>query len=128
MKRFLMPVLILCLAVGFLAAEALSERRDGDADGAQIVVSPHTLVLSAPGAWVSVHTNLPFGEVDRATLELNGIPVAWTKADARGNLVAKFDMDDVKAIVEPGEATLTLTGEMLDGRLIDASDTITVKE
>jgi len=128
MKRFLMPVLILCLAVGFLAADALSGRRDGDADGVQIVVSPHTLVLSAPAAWVSVHTNVPFGAVDRDTLELNGVPVAWTKADARGNLVAKFDVDDIKAIVEPGEVTLTLTGEMVDGQLIDASDTITVKE
>jgi len=94
----------------------------------QIVVSPHTLVLSSPGSWVSVHTNVPFGAVDRSTLELNGIAVAWTKADARGNLVAKFDMDAVKAIVEIGEATLTLTGELLDGQLIDASDTITVKE
>jgi len=123
-----MPILVLCLAVGFLAAEAMSGRRDGDAGGVQIVVSPHTLVLSSPGSWVSVHTNVPFGAVDRSTLELNGIAVAWTKADARGNLVAKFDMDAVKAIVEIGEATLTLTGELLDGQLIDASDTITVKE
>ncbi len=128
MKRFLMPVLVLCLAVGFLAAEALSERGDRDAGGVAIVVSPHTLVLSAPAAWVSVHTNVPFGAVDRSTLELNGIPVAWTKADSRGNLVAKFHTDEIKAIVELGEVTLTLTGEMLDGRLIDASDTITVKE
>ncbi|MGB2821622.1 MAG: hypothetical protein WBF17_11615 [Phycisphaerae bacterium] len=128
MKRFLMPVLVLCLAVGFLACEALSGSRDGDADGVQIVVAPNTLVLSAPGAWVSVHTNLPFGSVDRSTLELNGLAVAWTKADSRGNLVAKFDIDAVKAIVEPDEATLTLTGAMLDGEPFAASDTISVKD
>ena len=118
MKRFLMPVLVLCLAVGFLACDALSGGRDGDASGVQIVVAPNTLVLSAPGAWVSVHTNLPFGSV----------AVAWTKADSRGNLVAKFDIDAVKAIVEPGEATLTLTGAMLDGEPFAASDTISVKD
>ena len=128
MKRFLMPVLVLCLAVGFLACDALSGGRDGDASGVQIVVAPNTLVLSAPGAWVSVHTNLPFGSVDRSTLELNGLAVAWTKADSRGNLVAKFDIDAVKAIVEPGEATLTLTGAMLDGEPFAASDTISVKD
>jgi hypothetical protein len=128
MKRSLVPILVLCLAVGLLGAEAMSGGRDDEGDGVQIVVSPHTLVLSSPGAWVSVHTNVPFGAVDRSTLELNGIAVAWTKADSRGNLVAKFDMDAVKAIVEPGEATMTLTGELLSGEPIDASDTITVME
>ena len=73
-------------------------------------------------------SSLPFGSVDRSTLELNGLAVAWTKADSRGNLVAKFDIDAVKAIVEPGEATLTLTGAMLDGEPFAASDTISVKD
>ena len=111
-----------------MAGDALSGRPEGSADDVQIVVSPHTLVLSSAGGCVSVHTNRPLGIVDCSTLELDGIPVAYVKADARGNLVANFGLDAVKAIVAPPEATLTLTGALRDGRAFAASDTIRVKE
>ena len=33
-----------------------------------------------------------------ASVYLNGVPIQYWKADARGNFVAKFSMDDVKAL------------------------------
>jgi len=53
--------------------------------------------------------------------------VAWTKADCRGELVAKFDEAAVKAIVEPPSATLTLTGMTIDGDEFSGSDTVKVR-
>jgi len=94
-----------------------------------ITISPHTLILgSDEGNWVTVHTDIPLSAVACGTLELNEIGVAWTKADALGNLVAKFRQADIKAIVSPPQATLTLTGETNSGVPFTGSDTIQVKD
>lgn len=92
-----------------------------------IQVAPATLNLNAEGKWVTVHTNIPYSDVNRTTLELNDIPVARTKADDCGNLVAKFNQEEVGEIVEVGDdVTLTLTGEMNDGTSFEGTDTIRV--
>lgn len=91
----------------------------------EITVSPNTLYLAAQGSWVTVHTNIPYGEVYTALLTLDGIPVAWTKTDSKGNLVAKFTLGDVQGILEPGPAVLTLEGTTTAGDF-SASDDVTV--
>jgi len=126
MKKSLLGILVLCAAVGLLAANALCWHLEGD--GVQIAVSPHTLVLSSPDTAISVHTNLLLEEVDVKSLALNGVEPTFTKADSRGNLVAKFAAADIKAIVAPPKATLTLTGAMCDGTPFAGSDTITVRK
>ena len=77
-----------------------------------IQVSPSTINLSYQGTVVTVHAEIPYYGVVTASLELNGVEVWWTKADARGDLVAKFDVDDVKGIVSGGTADLKLEGEV----------------
>lgn len=99
-----------------------------EGDGICITISPQTLVLSHDSCGVTVHTNIAIGLVDCDSLQLDGIAPYLTKADNRGELVAKFDADAVKAIVAPGQVTLTLTGELKDGQSFAASDTIMVKE
>ena len=126
MKKLWMPVLMVCVSAGFLVAGPVGG--GGDADSVQIVISPKNLVMSSRVDWVTVHTNLAIGIVARQTVELNGIPAALTKADSTGNLVAKFDVKAVKAIVAPPTATLTLTGVLLNGQEFAASDTISVKK
>ena len=127
MSKVLIPVLALCAAV-LLVGDALSNgRTDGDADVA-IAVSPSTLLLGFDqGGEVTVHTNVPLGAVDRSTVELEGIAALYTKADARGHLVAKFDEGAVKAIVAAPNAMLTLTGAYLDGGTFAASDAVAVR-
>lgn len=92
----------------------------------EITVSPNTLFLDSAGVWVSVHTNIPYSAVETLSLQLNGIDVAWTKSDAQGQLVAKFNLDEVKSIVAPPSAELTLSGTTRDGVGFMGTDTIKV--
>ena len=93
-----------------------------------VQVAPHTLLLSSyQGGEVTVHAAIAYGEVDTESVTLNGIAVSWTKADCRGELVAKFDEEAVKAIVDAPSATLTLSGMTLDGEIFSGSDTVKVK-
>lgn len=92
-----------------------------------IKVSPNTIVIASDGDWITVHTNIAYGSVDTSSLTLNGVPVAWTKSDLRGNLVAKFGQADIKAIIEPPEVTLELSGLTTGGEPFTGSDTVTVR-
>lgn len=80
------------------------------ADEIGIQVSPSTINLAYQGTVVTVHAEIPYAGVVTASLELNGVEVWWTKADSRGELVAKFDVDKVRDIVAPPSAELTLSG------------------
>ena len=99
---------------------------DTEQDIINIKIAPATLNLEFKGPWITVHTDIDYDTVDTTTLELDEIPVFLTFADDRGNLVAKFKSADVKAIVVPSEATLTLTGETDVGGSFEGSDTIRV--
>ena len=123
MQRSAVVVLAVCLVV-FVSSVALFGARTDDPLG--IAVSPHTLIIGADQGSISVHTAIPLSAVDTSTLQLNGVPVWWTKADARGELVAKFHEADVKAIVAPPTTVLTLTGEMKDGSPFAGSDEVRV--
>ena len=116
-------VLLVVVCSGLVMANKAS-----DGEGFCITITPKTLVLSSPDTVVSVHSNIPYSSVDTVSLTLEGIPAKFTKADACGDLVVKFSQTDVKDIVEPGLATLTLSGAFKDGSTFTASDTITVKE
>ena len=118
-------LLVLCGA-GFIRANNATS-----GEGENIMISPNTLVLSSAVGCVSVHSNIPCSAVvsDSVALSvaLEGIDPYLIKADSLGHLVAKFAVEDVENIVEPGQVTLTLTGVFLDGRTFSASDTITVR-
>jgi hypothetical protein len=122
MNRFLICILAVSILVGVFSVAA-------NAADIEITtkITPRALVLISEGTVVTVHTNIAYYSVDTASLTLNGIPIAWTKADARGNLVAKFNQDDVKNIVAPPSATLELSGTTRDGQSFSGTDTIVVK-
>jgi hypothetical protein len=124
-KSFLIVAILAALALtaNFVAANKVSSR-----DGYCITVSPNTLVLSSPDTIVTVHSNIPYSMVACETLTLDGIAATYTKADACGDLVVKFDRADVKGLVEPGLAVLTLSGQFKDGSPFSASDTIIIKQ
>jgi len=115
---------ILCVSALFLcviAGPAFSEDSTIDID-----IAPSTLNLAYQGQVVTIHTDIPYNLVAGATVELNGLPIAWWKSDDRGYFVAKFDVSDVKAIVEPGTAVLTLTGYTKDGAFFSGTSTIRI--
>ena len=122
-----------CLIISILLMAAISTglvmaNKASDGEGFIITISPKTLVLSSPDTIVTVHSNIPYASVNTATLTLNGLSATYTKADACGDLVVKFGRADVQGIVEPGIATLTLSGDLKDGSTFNVSDTITVIE
>ena len=95
---------ILCLTSALFVGSALSSEGCQYAAATETVdikISPNTIILGSDVVWITVHTNIPLSKVDCSTLTLNDIPVAWTKADAKGNLVAKFNYEKVEEIVEP---------------------------
>lgn len=124
-KSYVVAAIVLLVVVcsGLVMANKAS-----DGEGYCITITPKTLVLSSPDTVVSVHSNIPYSSVDTVSLTLNGIDAIFTKADACGDLVVKFNQADVKDIVAPDSAILTLEGKLKSGEPFNASDTITVKE
>jgi len=110
----------------FLAPVILATAVHGADATVPIVVSPSTINLQAAGEWVTVHAEIDYSAVEGASVTLNGIPVQATFADSRGDLVAKFLVGDVRAIVEPGTAELTLSGTTRDGGTFSGTDTVKV--
>jgi len=89
---------------------------------AEITVSPQTLVLSSNSAsWVTVHTNLRYSSVQSASVTLDGIPIAWSKADA-----PKFQIAEIKNIAVPPTVELTLAGTLKDGQTFSGTDIVSV--
>ena len=63
---------------------------------------------------------------DAATVTLNGVPVTATFADNQGDLVAKFQIDAVKATVSPPSAAVELVAHTYDGDEFVATDMVRV--
>ena len=131
MKKLSGVTCVLCLVLAVCFGEALSVGADPqDVREIEITVSPKVLVLASDVTWVTDHTNIPLSCVARSTVALNDVPVAWTKADAKGNLVAKFRKGDIAGII-PASAkslTVTLTGVTLADDPFAGTDTIRVKQ
>jgi len=81
-----------------LAIAALAAPNVATADEITIRIAPNTLNLRSHGTVVTVHTDVPYGDVDVYSVYLGGVAISAWKADDRGYFVAKFLMDDIKAI------------------------------
>lgn len=100
---------------------------------AGIKVTPQSLNLKSRGRWITVHLKLPEGmtasQVDKTSLLLmDQVPVDKVqKGKGARNLTLKFERADVTALLAPGpEVVIYLAGQMKDGTVFDASDTIKV--
>jgi hypothetical protein len=97
-----------------------------------IQVAPSTLNIQSCGEVVTVHTNIAFSSVVGGSVTLNDVPISWWKADNQGNFVAKFEMNEVKALADmgdlevPGENEITLIGNTTDGATFIGIESITV--
>ena len=70
----------------------------GSACDNEIQISPNTLNLRSEGTVVTVHTDVPYPDVDVYTVYLGGVAISAWKADDRGYFVAKFLMEEIKII------------------------------
>lgn len=64
----------------------------------EIRIAPETLNLTSDGTVVTVHTDILYSDMDVYTVYLADVAINSWKADNRGYFVAKFLMDDIKAI------------------------------
>ena len=111
-------VVLLCSG-GYLLAQVVTD----------ITIAPQTLVLSSKStSWVTVHTDLPYSAVQSASVSLDDIPIAWSKADSRGYFVAKFQIATIKGFATPPSAELTIEGLLKDGQTFVGTDTVSVIE
>ena len=123
--RAAVGIVVLLLGLIVLASPALSGGRSDDPLG--VAVSPQTFILGVEQGSVSVHTDLPLSQVDRdAGVTLNGVAAIRIGADARGCLVAKFDEEEIEAILSPPSEVMTLRGTRKDGTTFSGSDTVRV--
>ena len=63
-----------------------------------IDIAPETLNLASNGKVVTVHTDVPYSDVDVYSVYLASVVIDSWKADDRGYFVAKFLMDDIKSL------------------------------
>jgi hypothetical protein len=123
-------VLATAVALTFLLAVVpVSRVLADDVIPIEIQVSPATILIgSDEGEWVTVHTDIAYDLVAKATVELNGVTINWSKADNQGNFVAKFISSDIRDIVAPGDVELTLSGVTTVGDVFSGTTVVRVVE
>lgn len=101
-------------------------------------IEPDILNLRSRGRWITAYLELPkehnVSDANISTVKLNGEipaelhPTEVGDYDENGilDLMAKFDRQEVMALLSVGEATLTITGQLVDGTIFEGSDTIRV--
>jgi len=116
MKSSKTGIAIICyvlLALGLLLNPASSYSFE-----TTIRVAPNVLNIQSEGTVVTIHTDINYSAVEASTVSLNGIEISSWKADNRGDFVAKFLMEEVKALegLDIGEYnTLTIEGYTYEG-------------
>ena len=97
-----------------------------------IDITPEVLNLKSKGRFLTCFIQLPeeydVADIDPATIRLGeNITAQWTRIYENEQILeAKFSRAEVQAIIEPGEAELTVTGELIDGSIFEGADTIRV--
>lgn len=131
MKKIKVLFAIICIT---LMATMTPLASHADDTAVAIDVSPNVINIGSSSTWVTVHTDIPYdvvkgGTVDLAVFEYNVelgnvellgvVIIKLYLMDDRGNFVAKFDMDAVKALFETlvtidDEFTFVMSGETID--------------
>ncbi len=104
---------------------------------ATVDVKPDKVKLESKGGWIKVYIELPQGysvsNIDVSTIRVNGEVEAMPDPTAIGDydrdlvpdLMVRFDRPAVTALLEVGEAVLSVTGEV-DGAPFEGSATLEV--
>jgi probable HAF family extracellular repeat protein len=99
---------------------------------AEIGIEPNTLNLNSKGKWITVFLWLP-EEYNLADIDPNSIlleneiqPEKFWLTEDNQIAIAKFDREQVQAILESGDVELTITGQLTDGSWFEARDIVKV--
>jgi len=97
-------------------------------------ILPHTLNLSSKGKWITCYIWLP-DECSVADIDPNSILLEneiepewfWLNEDQK-IAIAKFDREDVQSILEVGDISIKITGQLTDGTVFEATDIVQVTD
>lgn len=93
-------------------------------------IDPDTLNLKSQGKWITAYLILPSGykvedvKIDTVRLQ-DALKVKWGEIQ-NGSLMLKFSRSEMQSILPVGEADIAVTGELTDGTIFKAIDTIMV--
>jgi hypothetical protein len=99
---------------------------------ATVDIDPNTLNLQSKGKWITAYIQLPtdcnIADVNSATVLLEGqIKADWTWVEEEEQMMmAKFSRSAVQDMLQPGQVELRISGELIDGRRFEGTDTITI--
>ena len=131
MKKIMLSLFSLLLLGSITAAQPGSVTAPADDVEIEIQVSPSTILLywTPEGkVRVTVHTDVSFSLLFTSTsVFLDGVQASSVFSDARGNLVAKFDYEEIRGLVGEGPATLTLIATDKKGVTYSGSDDVRVR-
>ena len=99
---------------------------------AEAKIVPRTISLASSGKWIAVFIWLP-EEYDVADIEPKSVffaneiqPEEFSVDEQQQVAMARFNRNDVQAILEVGDIELTITGQLADGTVFEGKDTIKV--
>lgn len=101
---------------------------------AEARIAPRTINLASKGNWITCYIWLPEGydvadiEPDSVFLEDEIKPDEFSADQQKQVAIAKFNREDLQAILEVGDIELTITCQLTDGTNFEATDTIKVTD
>ena len=99
---------------------------------ATVDIDPNTLNLQSNGKWITCYISFPVevnvADVNSNTVLLNGtIKADWTWVEEEEQMMmAKFSRSAIQDMLQPGQVELRVSGELINGRRFEGTDTITV--
>jgi hypothetical protein len=101
---------------------------------AEMRIIPRSISLKSKGQWIAALLRLP-EEYNVADIDPNSIlleneikPDSFRIIKDEQIAIAKFSREDVQSILDIGEVELTITGQLTDGTVFEAEDTIKVTD
>ena len=94
-------------------------------------IDPDTLNLKSKGRWITAYLTLPSG-YDIEDVQINTvrfqdtIEAEWGEIQDEDTIMIKFSRDEVQALLSPGEVIIAITGELVNGTVFRATDTVRV--
>jgi hypothetical protein len=99
---------------------------------ANVRIIPRTINLISKGQWIAAFIRLPeeynVADIDPNSIFLQGDiePERFWLTEDNQIAIAKFNRENVQAILSIGEVELTITGRLTDGTIFEGADVITV--
>ena len=99
---------------------------------AEVKIVPHTINLASKGNWITCYIWLP-EQYNVADMEPNSIflegqiqPEQFSVDEQQQVATARFSREDVQPILDLGDINIKITGQLTDGTVFEATDTIKV--